>query len=1133
MLQQTSPDYRSLMTKALIEIKDLKARLKKHDQERTEPIAVIGMACRFPGRSDTPEKYWKLLSEGVDAITDVPDDRWDIDRFHLPDGDHTMPGRIASRKGGFLDDVKGFDPGFFGISPRECESLDPHQRMILEASWESLENANIVPETLFGTNAGVFVGVSSMDNVIRLMGEAPLADMDAYYGTGCALSPIAGRISYSFGFTGPSFIVDTACSSSLLSLHLAAESLRRRECDLALGGGVHLLFHPGISVAFSQAQMLSPDGRCKTFDASANGYVRGEGCGMVVLKRLSDAVRDKDNIIALIRGSAVNQDGASGGLTVPSGPSQEQVVQRALDRSGIEPSKVSYIEAHGTGTPLGDPIEIGALVNVLGKGREKVNPLIVGSVKTNIGHLEASAGIAGVIKVVLALKNRAIPPHLNLKQPNPLIPWSEIPIHIPTTLTPWQPVEGEERIAGISSFGFSGTNVHMIISGAESILKTTSDAGKTENIDSDRPRLLVISARTDEALRTLAKEYFETLSDKAGQWSQICANAATTRTQFPRRFALTASNMKSARDILAEFVQQEYRSVEETDIPRVAFLFTGQGAQYPEMGKELYQTEPLFRQTMDECDSILLPVMSLSIIDLLYGRTPASVERLAGTDLTQPLLFCLEYSLARLLMSWGVHPDSLMGHSVGEYVAACIAGIFSLEDGLKLIAERARLMSQLPEGGSMAAIFADAAVVEKVINDISDEPDNVQTAVERKEGSLKSKIGVAAFNSPRNTVISGSRSAVEAVVARIKAQKTECRTLKVSHAFHSHLMEPMLAEFGSAAQRVKYSQPRIAVMSNISGKKAGSEIATPDYWVSHVRSPVRFSDSIKELLKDNHDMFIEIGPSATLTAMARQINKAEKASWLPTMRKNIDPRHTLLESLGRYWIQGGSVDLKAVTGEPDKKISLPTYPFQHRPYWKEIPVDEPRTTLSGVKSPDHPLIMRKLSSPLLRETLFESVFSTEKMPFLEDHRVFGKLVVAGATHLSLVLGAAIMNRPDKSADQCCLKDVIFPQALVVPDNGQKVVQLSISHADSQGVSEFRLISLDKDGEQEALHANGKITLQATADSRTANGKMAMQETANVRTANDKMAMPDTAVSLMDSDTKGHTEDQKNITTIWS
>ena len=518
-MKKPTSDYRLLMAKALQEIKALKSRVNSYEMAESEPIAIIGMACRFPGGANDPRRFWSLMRDGQDAIVEVPAARWDKEQFY--DLDRDAFGKIYTRCGGFIDDIAGFDARFFGISPKEAQSMDPHQRVLLEVCWEALEYANLLPSSLSGSNTGVFIGVSSMDQIVNQMGESRLADVGPYHGSGCAMAPIAGRVSYNFGFTGPSMVVDTACSSSLLSLHLAAESLRRQECDMALAGGTHLLFHPGYSVAFCKANMLSEDGRCKTFDANANGYVRGEGCGVVALKRLSDAQRDGDPILALLRGSAVNQDGASGGLTVPNGPAQEQVIHKALTRAGLDAASVDYIEAHGTGTPLGDPIEIGALSNVFKQ------PLLVGSVKTNIGHLEASAGIAAAIKVIMSLQHKAIPPHLHFNNPNPLIPWPETQIKVPTRLTPWPKQEGEQRVAGISAFGFSGTNVHLLMS------DFPTAAVETEHKPTKTAQFLALSARHIDALKALAKRWAQgPLSENNVDFAALCAGAAHYRTEF-------------------------------------------------------------------------------------------------------------------------------------------------------------------------------------------------------------------------------------------------------------------------------------------------------------------------------------------------------------------------------------------------------------------------------------------------------------------------------------------------------------------------------------------------------------------------------------------------------------------------
>jgi len=1034
----STPDYRALMGKALLEIKDLKARLAQAEQNaNADPVAVIGMACRFPGGANSPAQFWELLKNGVDAIGAVPHGRWDVER--LCDADRSAPGKMVTARGGFIDDLEGFDAAFFGISPREAESLDPHQRILLEVCREALEDAQLVPEALFGSNCGVFVGVSSMDNVIRLMGADELAEIGAYHGTGCALAPIAGRVSYTFGFNGPSFVVDTACSSSLLSLHLAAATLRRRECDLALGGGVHFIFHPGYSVAFSKANMLAADGRCKTFDASADGYVRGEGCGMLVLKRLADAQRDGDNILALLRGSAVNQDGASGGLTVPSGPSQEQVIRQALKNAGLPPAAIDYVEAHGTGTSLGDPIEIGALGNVFGKRR-----LLVGSVKTNIGHLEASAGIASAIKVILALRHGAIPPHLNLQTPNPLIPWAETGVEVPTRLTPWQSETGEprERVAGISSFGFSGTNVHMLFGEAPAV-------EPVEPASAPGPHLLCLSARNDEALRALAQRWVaEPLAQDEAPLADLCAGALALRHAFPQRLALVAADAAAARARLAEFVDGPGITATPNG-QRVAFLFTGQGSQYAGMGKALYEAEPTFRAAIDECDALLTPELGRSLRDLLFEDDGSGAIDATGN--TQPALFALEYALSRLWQSWGVQPEALLGHSVGEYVAAVLADVFSLADGARLLAARARLMQAQPAGGAMAAVLAAPERVEQALAQL---------------GPAAAQLSIAATNGPRNTVVSGAAEALDTLVGSLVAQGVKCRRLIVSHAFHSPLMEPMLEDFHAVATTVTYAPPSLPVISNLTGRVAGPEIATADYWVRHVRQAVRFAEGIEALAALGCTLLLEAGPAATLTAMARQVD--DSLIGVPSLRRGEDAQGCVLAAAGELWCRGVEFT-PPQRGRVRRELSLPTYPFCHRNYWKPVDVEHRgKTALHGLTQPDHPLLASRFGSPLLRETLFETVFSKTTTPFIEDHRVFGQIVVSGASHLSLVLAAG----REMTGAPCSLTEVLFPQALTVPEEGASVTQLALAPLPA----EFRLIGVDTAGRESALHARGRIAL---------------------------------------------------------
>lgn len=1050
----------SLQKQALLALEEMQAKLDEIERARTEPIAIIGIGCRFPGGADDAASYWQLLQDEVDAIGEIPADRWNVDAFYDPDPE--APGKMYSRHGGFLDEIDTFDAAFFGISPREAVAMDPQQRFVLEVAWQALENAGVAPTALVGSKTGVYVGVMENDYSKIYLRDGGSDDLDAYYVTGNHFSFTAGRLSYVLGLHGPTMALDTACSSSLVAVHLACQSLRSGESDLALAGGVNLILSPELTITMCKFKALSVDGRCKTFDETADGFGQGEGCGIVVLKRLSDAIADRDDIVAVIRGSAINHDGPSGGLTVPSGRAQQAVLREALANAGVQPGQVSYVEAHGTGTSLGDPIEVRALGAVFGEGRANDDRLMIGSVKTNIGHLDSAAGIAGLIKVALSLRHKEIPALLHLNNINPRIDLDEIPVTIPTGRVPW-PDGDTPRVAGVSSFGLSGTNAHIVLGEAPAPLPSLQKA--------DRPlHLLTLSAKSQDALRELSSRYARYLAPlPSTSLGDVCFTANTGRSHLEHRLAVVAESPSHMSEQLTAFTSKNDQATvhsgefRDTERPKVAFLFTGQGAQYVGMGRRLYETEPSFRATLDRCDQILRPHLEESLLSVLFSDERES-PLLDETMYTQPALFSLEYALAELWRSWGIEPGVVMGHSVGEYTAACVAGVFSLEDGLTLIAERARLMQSLPKNGSMAAVFATRERVEAATAHHAD------------------SVSIAAINAPESIVVSGESDALEAVLDRLRTQDVPVQMLNVSHAFHSPLMDPILDAFEQAAGRVEFSAPDVPLLSNLTGKLFGpDEVPDARYWRDHVRQAVQFSAGMEFLDEHDYTVFLEVGPNPTLLNLGRRCmpEASLSATWVPSLWQNRDDWQQMLDGLGTLYVHGHEVDWIGFDkdyADGRVRMTLPTYPFQRQRYWLEKSrkgtQSAARMRQGGIDGAGHPLLGERVASPL-RDIQFETHLSSDGPPFMVDHKVYGTVVVPGTAYVTMAMDGAMaaLGRGDYYVD-----DVTIREALVLPEDpdDERRVQ-TILTPDGTGGASFQVVSEAEENEWR-LHVTGTIRL---------------------------------------------------------
>ena len=1009
------------------------------------------MACRYPGGVSSPAELWRLLAEGRDAISEFPADRgWDIERIYDPDPQ--SEGTTYSKQGGFLADAAEFDPEFFSVSPREALYMDPQQRLLLESCWQALEDAGIDPAGLKKTPTGVFSGVMYQD-----YGPA----------TGMTQSIVSGRVSYTLGLEGPAISVDTACSSSLVAMHLASQALRSGECTLALAGGVTTLATPGVFVEFSRQRGLAPDGRSKSFAEAADGVAWSEGVGVLVLERLSEARRNGHPVLALLRGSAVNQDGASNGLTAPNGPSQERVIRQALANARLEPKDVDAVEGHGTGTTLGDPIEATALLATYGQDREA--PLRLGSIKSNIGHTQAAAGVAGAIKMIEAMRRGVLPKTLHVDAPSSKVEWEAGAVELLTEQAEWEP-DGRPRRAGVSSFGISGTNAHVILeeappaTAAKASEEDGQRGGASATLPLPGPVPLVLSAKSESALADAAEQLIAHLRESPDlDPTDVAHSLVTTRASFEQRAVALGEDrdeLLAALDALAKGEPSPAAIQARATEGKLAYLLTGQGAQRLGMGRELYESDPDFKQSFDSVCEALDPHLDTPLQDVLFAKGKKAKARLDDTTYAQPALFALEVALAEALAKRGLKPDLLAGHSVGEIAAAHISGVLSLDDAARLICARGALMGALPQGGAMAAIEASEAELAESI------------------AGKEQELSIAAVNGPTSTVISGAEEAVEQIRSDWEGKERRTKRLAVSHAFHSPLIEPMLEEFAEVCASLDFSEPRIPIVSNLTGETLTPEQATdPAYWVRHAREAVRFADTVRTLQAQGATTYLELGPDPVLLAMAQEtLGEEAEASFVPSLREGREEKGALVAAIANAHAAGAKVEWAAFfEGTGAKRVALPTYPFQRRRYWLDPGQGAGDLRAAGQAAAEHPLLGAAVELAGEGEgLLLTGRVSLATHPWLADHRVAGNVLLPGTALLELALAAA------EQAGAEGVEELTMQAPLALPESGAVAIQVSVCGPGEDGRREIAIHSRPEGEEAEWSQNADRLPLRGGA-----------------------------------------------------